>query len=732
MEQLDFAALPPPLEESPCAVVPRHIGLDMDSQAYHLYFLTEQIPVHLYSPPENAFQCFVTNTATLHALPEEEIERAAGDKSPYGLYMAAVRAKVLRFFDAGIGMPVPALGALHRPWMERVALILTDVAHYRTLLHGRQRKDALLETIAQAADNIRQVNAILRVLRRVALDLCAFIGAVELPYWDSSPELAGIVLYSHKFPEYGHRKLAEIATLERWGIPIWIVERCEQHSRLELDASSRPSSHPGMEKMYQERLALVRGTGVKLEEAYLHEGKTVIHRSGGSRRSLYDDDEESIDNLILLALMPGPGEEGMAFDDFAYRLKQKMSVLRAVAWSNWKYEDGKHGAVEGRLWHRSRYYPFETRNTPAFFAQRTVPPHYHDPTLPIPKWNGALPEPLPYPATVPNGTWYGVELRFFDRLSLIGEVTHFHPSILAYHTARTTVSAAEGGYEEGGEKPFVLQFWGKDKSELDLAMQSLPGHLRGKMKIDLIPNSPSASSHWVSLVNTQYISLVLASPRSKAVREGLLGMMPKAVQPASGDPAYRPGKVRYVHYLRHFLIGKGRWEPLASSSEAGAPEPCIMDRFEFTGEYLQNLVTKPRPISFSLSDYIEFHRVQIVLEMLTGLGSFRVQLVANKGPLSRICRRIAENVRSDSSNNLPGCKFTAAGEADSMARMEQISWAAGRPMLALFLNDWDPDLRPLSHTQLWKWEEQEDKILTTELAKKKHQPSAGASSSNAF
>jgi hypothetical protein len=230
-------------------------------------------------------------------------------------------------------------------------------------------------------------------------------------------------------------------------------------------------------------------------------------------------------------------------------------------------------------------------------------------------------------------------------------------------------------------------------------------------------------------VNTQYISLVLASPRHKAVREGLLGLVPKVVQPASGDPAYRPGKVRYVHYLRHFLIGKGRWEPLTSSSEAAAPRPCVMDRFEFTNDYLRNLVGKARPISFLLDDYIEFHRVQVVLEMLTSLSSFRVQLVANKGPLSRICRQIAESVQLDSNNNLPGCKFTAAGD-DRTARMEQISWTVGRPMLMLFLAERSPDLdlRPLSHTQLFKWEEQEDRLLTIELAKKKHQPSAAASS----
>jgi hypothetical protein len=157
-----------------------------------------------------------------------------------------------------------------------------------------------------------------------------------------------------------------------------------------------------------------------------------------------------------------------------------------------------------------------------------------------------------------------------------------------------------------------------------------------------------------------------------------------------------------------------------------------MDRFEFTNEYLRNLVAKPRPISFSLDDHLEFHRVQVVLEMLTGLSSFKVQLLANKGPLSKICCEIAENVELDSSNNVPDCKFTAAGRAEMKEHMELISWTAGRPMLTLFLCPESRDLRSVTESQLLKWEEEEEHFLTTELAKKKHQPSGGASSSKSL
>ena len=107
----------------------------------------------------------------------------------------------------------------------------------------------------------------------------------------------------------------------------------------------------------------------------------------------------------------------------------------------------------------------------------------------------------------------------------------------------------------------------------------------------LIPNTPSPSSHWASFVNTQYIALMLASTRHKAVRAGLQGAMPKVVQPASGDPAYQPGRAGYVQNLCCLPIKKTPWE-LLQSPHARA---LRYRRFEFTNQYLQNFVTRAWP-----------------------------------------------------------------------------------------------------------------------------------------
>ena len=372
VEHLNFSTPLPPLEPSICTMAPHPIGLDIDSHPYYSYFLTQRLPIVLHPPSENNFICSDTEMVILYALPETEIQCAAGNKSQYGLYMATAQARAQRFFDAGIGMPVPVLGALHCPFMECMVLQLTDLEHYRSLLRSPQRKDALLDNIAQATENVRQVDAILRVLWWVALDLCAFIGAIELPSWDPSPELAGMVLYSHKFPEYGNVQLAEIATLECWGVPIWIAEQSEECWRLELDASSRPSSdHSDLEEMHQQKLSLMCATKVRVKDAAVYEGKNVVQCAACTLR-LFDDDEEELDPLILWALMPSPGEEGIAFDDFTYRLEQKTFVVGLVAWSNQQYKAGEHGDVEGRAWRHRHYYLFNTRNAPTLFAQRSV------------------------------------------------------------------------------------------------------------------------------------------------------------------------------------------------------------------------------------------------------------------------------------------------------------------------------------------------------------------------
>jgi len=105
----------------------------------------------------------------------------------------------------------------------------------------------------------------------------------------------------------------------------------------------------------------------------------------------------------------------------------------------------------------------------------------------------------------------------------------------------------------------------------------------------------------------------------------------------------------------------------------------------------------------------------------TGL-SFKIQLVPNSGPISRICSCIAEAIRRDVSVGMPDCKYVSGEVQPTPARMEGIVWVPGRKRFGLYLCQSNIKLRPLSLKQLEEWRTKEDNNLEVELAKKKHQP----------
>ena len=722
------------LEPDETETTPLAFGMDFDSDAFHLYLVTETPSVELYLPSQHRFRQKEGLYQALYSLPDQEIELAAGEESAYARYMVNAHTKIEQYFETGISMPVPVYGKLYRSRMERTARTYCDVGAYRVRLRSLQRKELLEANITQAIRNVQVIDAILRVLRRVALDFCALIGAVELPIWRAHGDLAGIVLYPGQIEGFSQEEHERVALLERWGVPLHIAERCEQSSRYELDASSRPElGQPIKEKLHQQKLAGVHGTGLELKEVHVLEDTTVLPHQLPPRLEAADGIEQELDDLILAALMPSDNAERIPFDEFSLRLEHMTcSNTAPVSWRRRKYEAGQHGDVEGRLWQRGRYYPFHTRNVAVLFGRHAVPPHYHNPTLPFPLRNGQIPAPLINPPTVPLDLWHCLELRYFSNIEAMGDVTQFHPSILAYHAIRTRLTAHERGHQEG-PKPFMLQFWGKDKSALERASQSLP---RWFFFISCVQtessDNPALPSNWTSFANVQYVALVLARSQLKTIREGLMGLLPTLTAPPTLHPEYKQLRVRYIHFLRHEILGGTRWTPLTSQKRSPVM-PAVMDCYQFTNGYLLNLVSQPRLHSLSAADFVEFHRLQVILEMLSGLLSFKIQLVANSGPISRICRCISEAVRHDVSMGTPGCEYRPAHHIPStLSRMEGISWTPAQQHFSLYLPPSNPDLRLLSLDELEEWRKKEEESLESELAKKKHQLRTGRSSASCF
>jgi hypothetical protein len=719
--------------------IPRNFGFDFDSGPFHLYFMASAPSVEPYPLPARRFVSVEGVMTTLYQIQEPDIQRLVGDDSVYGRYMAEARKKINRYVDAGITRPRLSAGVLCRSVMELTAMGAVDVQSCRVGLRGGHQEHYLLERIQDVTFNIRQVDSILRVLRRAALDLCAFIGGVRLPSWPASPELAGVVVYSSEASNYTPQQTEEISLLERWGVPVWLVERDEKNFRYELNATARPEwtqdktvsqeklqqAQLRSEALHQEKLAHAVSIGVPIKDAYIFE--RVISAKPPGQILDGDEFEKRLDSLLLAALAPESNMEAISFDCFSEKMGE---LLGAEFWTRELYEPHIHGQVEGRKWHCSRRYPFLTRNFTALSSRLTIPPHYHNPTLFFPNKDGSIPGPPPNLPTIPKDLWHCLELRYFDNLSAIGELRQFQASILAYRIIRTTQSATDGGFSKG-IKPYVLQLWGKEKSKLEEVAQRLPSRLQGKVISELQSSDHLLPFHWTHFVNSEYISLVLAAPRSSDVRAELLKRVPTLPPPCADDVNYRPLKVKYIHFLRQEILGGTRFKP--STRPGVEPTPALpMTRFDFTTNFLRNLAFQPRPRSLTYWGFIELQRLEIILDMLSHVGvSFRLQLVPNDGPFSSIFSLISEHVWAEShrpGSNSNDCKCSPVTNS-TPRRMEGIAWDDKAQIFSLFLIGERSQLRPLNKNEVRAWIDGEEKALDSELAKKKHQPRSSQSSS---
>ena len=333
-------------------------------------------------------------------------------------------------------------------------------------------------------------------------------------------------------------------------------------------------------------------------------------------------------------------------------------------------------------------------------------------------WRASCPPPPPpNPPTTPNELWHCLELRHFDSIHEIGDVSQFHPSILAYHISRTSQSAWDGGFAKG-LKPYVLQLWGKERSELQAAARHLPNSLRMKEHAELESTDPLVPSHWTPFMNLEYISKVLAVLHSSEVWAGLLLLIPTMPAPCANDLNWQL-KVRYLHFLHHELPGGQRFRPSICHATSKTP-PLPMWQFEFSKEFLQNLTLKPQPPSLTILAFIELHRLEIILDMLSSASiAFRMQLIPTDGSCAQIFSLISTEVAE--SRPLDQCKvWPVTPNAES--RMEGIVWDKKAKHFSLFLLYPACDLQPLNRSQIQAWRDAEENMLHAELAKKKHQP----------
>ena len=213
---IDFNLVPDSVELALNKAIPRRFGLDFDCDWFHLYFMTSALPVEL--GPVLLIEEEGRQTA-LCCIDKSAVQRIVGEGSTYSQYMTGASKKIARYFDAGITMPYTIYGSLCRSAMEQMAICAVDVESTCIQLGNRGTRDRLVQQLQQLSTNLLQVDAILRVLRWAALDLCALIGAVELPSWPAYPQLSGVILYPSQVNKLTSRETDEVGLLERWGVP---------------------------------------------------------------------------------------------------------------------------------------------------------------------------------------------------------------------------------------------------------------------------------------------------------------------------------------------------------------------------------------------------------------------------------------------------------------------------------------------------------------------------------
>ena len=260
---------------------------------------------------------FLHHVMALCCLDKSAVERIVGEGSTYSQYMTGVSKKIAWYFDAGITMPYTIHGSLSWSAMEQMAIRAVDVELTRIQLSNRGMWDHLVQQLQQLSTNLLQVDAILRVLCWAALDLCALIGAVELPSWPAYPQLSGIILYPSQANKLTSWETDEVGLLERWGVPVWLVEWSGDKSCYE----------------HQEKLMQAVSMGIQVEEVYVLDEMMPVTLPISKLDS--DNFEKQLDSLLLAALAPESSQELICFDEFSIKVAE---ILGKDHWAGQQHE----------------------------------------------------------------------------------------------------------------------------------------------------------------------------------------------------------------------------------------------------------------------------------------------------------------------------------------------------------------------------------------------------------
>ena len=187
------------------------------------------------------------------------IERLIGP----GSILKEVEAQVLPFLSHGTQLNIFGM------WKDAAGpdsgLLLSAAQEFTNLTdlhsHLKQRfssKQCTLEEVEHLNHHIDSLEAIDQYAIRVALDVCALLGGVELPTWPICIDFAGSWL------EEANCNMADAPAsyisqcwardCERWGAPCWLEAPRRHYSRLDITPIARPTGDRSTEALHQQWL----------------------------------------------------------------------------------------------------------------------------------------------------------------------------------------------------------------------------------------------------------------------------------------------------------------------------------------------------------------------------------------------------------------------------------------------------------------------------------------------
>lgn len=533
-----------------------------------------------------------------YALLGHVIRRLTGPGSP----LKEAEARILPFLHKL--MPLRVFGTWFDdtgPDTSRLTLAAEEWVNLNDEEHRLNRVFSSKERVVKAAERVDDLVSSLHAMDeyavRVALDVCAVLGGVELPTWPPSPMFSGVWVEEAKREIGRGRPSTYIAQCrardyERWGVPSWIEAPRRHYTRLELQPHQHPTSNRRAEAAHQQSLASVDRR--RVEEVYIPCVTEIIPSSVSPYQPVPLKSWALIKEKIIM-LLDSSSPTLLTFASFS---RDMGALLTPQIWSGKRYEDGLH-AASNISWHRVRAGIQESSHRGAIYAAFEIPapwvnPQSHvDDEAGIARYVGSSSaQEIVRESPVAPSTWFKVEIGGYQAVQ--SEEARMIATTYQALGFRFILSPTQLKDAEGRSIPHSAY-------QIELLYKSRRRQLDVSRELKALLSDPSMQVSTATMdrfeidrvnmfdliADPQYINHLYAVPLSSHEREALLRDAPSYPVPPAihSTPAEERSAANSLYHweLAHFGI-------LEYGDRYQLPG---YDRAEVAAQYSANLVVSP-------------------------------------------------------------------------------------------------------------------------------------------